>query len=332
MQATASVVTSNQFPPTRSVVVAQLTLANSQTSAQCAFGTQGRSVGHTNAIGGTSDWEENCIQVMVGGTQNGWGTHATNPQQTLALPTPSPAPPTAAPVEVLHNARMCAEQQLGPLQYGRWVVTGTDYQHQQAEAQCLTGYAPAGGNAYRLCTIAGIGADRSYQWTPGGVFCQSTETATYNMACPPVETDPYGTWETRTTAGSTVSRAYLVCNDQRAPVVSGNGFATSQCDSRGSDAAPPHWEPPFRVSGKVRAACPGPSAPAPTPQDGAPADPGGGGGTFFKFVLLLLLGGGVYVAKVKGLGPFAAGGAAKSALVAGPGESTIYDTGGDETL
>ena len=49
-------------------------------------------------------------------------------------------------------------------------------------------------------------------------------------------------------------------------------------------------------------------------------------------MLLLLLGGGVYVAKDKGLGPFAAGGAAKSALVAGPGESTIYDTGGDETL
>ena len=327
MQATASVASTFQR---RSVVVAQLTLSDFLTtqSARCSFGTQGRSVGHSNMIGGPSDWEENCIEVMVGGAQNGWGTHSTNPQHTIALPPSPPAPPT---VQVLQGARMCSSdaQQLGPLQYGTWHVTGTDYAHQQAEARCEIGYSPAGGNAYRLCIIEQPGSPSArYQWTPGGVFCQRTDTATSNMQCPPVETDPYGTWIVRQVG--TVSNVHLECNDKHAPV--GSGFASSSCDSRGSDAAAPHWTPPFRVGGQVRIACPRPAGAAPPASTPQAADPGGSGSWFFKFVLLLLLGGGVYVAKDKGLGPFAAGGAAKSALVAGPGESTIYDTGGDETL
>lgn len=69
------------------MVIAQLTLPTSQKgdSARCAFSVQGRSVDH-----GTNDWRENCIEVFVGGTRNGYGTHATDPAKRTALPPPAP--------------------------------------------------------------------------------------------------------------------------------------------------------------------------------------------------------------------------------------------------
>lgn len=66
--------------PDRTMVVAQLTLhdATSRVTSQVArFNAQGRSVGHIVGGGGeTADWFESCIEVLVGGPQNGQGTHA----------------------------------------------------------------------------------------------------------------------------------------------------------------------------------------------------------------------------------------------------------------
>ena len=44
---------------------------------------------------GVADWEENCIEVMVGGPQSGWGSHSSTPPVT---PPPPPPPPIPRPM------------------------------------------------------------------------------------------------------------------------------------------------------------------------------------------------------------------------------------------
>ena len=237
------------------MTVAQLTLPMSQTgeSARCAFGTQGRSVGHTSTSSGVGDWEENCIQVFVGGNQNGYGTHADNPAYRTALPSPTPAPPPSPPPLCSTDTAL-----LGPLPNGYWNIQGSTLANQQAIATCNQGYSPEGGATIRYCAVEGQGTpNMQYRWSPGGVYCVSGGTPSPPPAPP----------------------------------------------------APPAPEP------------------APEPSEKEP-DEGSPWGYIF---VLILLGGAVYAAKDKGLGPFAP---KNGELVPGPkgGESTIYDTGGDETL
>ena len=84
----------------RSMVVAQLTIATSSTSQMVNFAAQGRSHSgqgiHAEDDQEVRDWEETCIDVKVGGTENGQGTHC---QMCEVAPPPSPssAGPPAPP-------------------------------------------------------------------------------------------------------------------------------------------------------------------------------------------------------------------------------------------
>ena len=70
----------------RTMVVAQLTLQDvvSQVRSQVVFfAAQGRSVGQILGVGDVlKDWQENCIEVFVGGPQNGQGSHPVMPSTT----------------------------------------------------------------------------------------------------------------------------------------------------------------------------------------------------------------------------------------------------------
>ena len=82
----------------RTMVIAQLTVRSSGTSARMGFGAQGRTTGrrgHGKPTGADRDWEESCIYVMVGGGENGQGNHAYN--AGAAPPPPQPPPPPAGP-------------------------------------------------------------------------------------------------------------------------------------------------------------------------------------------------------------------------------------------
>eukprot|EP01043_Picozoa_sp_COSAG02_P018157 COSAG02_NODE_841_length_16613_cov_61.635703_3_plen_577_part_00 len=69
--------------PDRTMVIAQLTLQDARAGSQDVhFDAQGRS------SGGPADWEENCINVMVGGPQNGQGSHSATPAEGTGSATP----------------------------------------------------------------------------------------------------------------------------------------------------------------------------------------------------------------------------------------------------
>jgi|EP01046_Picozoa_sp_COSAG06_P050276 hypothetical protein len=74
MQATGAVTTRPNGQ--RAVVIAQLTLPipHRGESARCFFSAKGRStLGSSDVM---LDWREECIEVFVGGNQNGYGSHA----------------------------------------------------------------------------------------------------------------------------------------------------------------------------------------------------------------------------------------------------------------
>eukprot|EP01043_Picozoa_sp_COSAG02_P009038 COSAG02_NODE_300_length_25279_cov_159.676529_19_plen_542_part_00 len=72
--------------PDRTMVIAQLTLqdaASQATSQVVHFDAQGRSTGHAEGVSsGPADWEENCIELMVGGPQHGQGSHSASGTST----------------------------------------------------------------------------------------------------------------------------------------------------------------------------------------------------------------------------------------------------------
>ena len=79
----------------RSVVIAQLTMPTSTATSQTArFGAQGRT-----SIRGR-DWEENCITVLLGGSEHGQGSHVTGGAgvhpgtSTPGAPPPTPCVPS----------------------------------------------------------------------------------------------------------------------------------------------------------------------------------------------------------------------------------------------
>ena len=82
-------------------MIAQLTVPSDQESAKCTFGAQGRSVGYEHL---EPDWEENCIEVLVGGSQNGYGTHVSDISEGVVAthvdrnPPPPPWPAQALPL------------------------------------------------------------------------------------------------------------------------------------------------------------------------------------------------------------------------------------------
>jgi hypothetical protein len=79
----------------RTMVVAQLTLLSTSASQQARFDAQGRGAGvPANADETNANWEENCITVMLGGAQNGQGSHAVG--APAAPPPPPPSPPPGA--------------------------------------------------------------------------------------------------------------------------------------------------------------------------------------------------------------------------------------------
>jgi hypothetical protein len=88
----------------RTMVVAQLTLrdaASQFTSQTVHFDAQGRSTGHpigthSAAAAGPPDWEENCIEVLVGGSQNGQGSHSVLSAANAATGQGTPPTPPAA--------------------------------------------------------------------------------------------------------------------------------------------------------------------------------------------------------------------------------------------
>ena len=50
----------------------------------------------------TRDWETNCITVLIGGSQNGQGSHAVGGGQQAPAVTPAPAPPAGPGSAVAH--------------------------------------------------------------------------------------------------------------------------------------------------------------------------------------------------------------------------------------
>ena len=128
----------------KSLVIAQLTVPSSSGSHPALFGAQGRS-----RVRG-ADWVENCISVMVGGSQNGEGTHAVGGSGVHApppAPSPPPSPPpVAAGPGTAHFVR--SDSQSGFVYYSEplsWL---------EAEMTCVT----AGGHLASLHTSADTAA------------------------------------------------------------------------------------------------------------------------------------------------------------------------------
>jgi hypothetical protein len=333
-QATESVVTSYG---TRKMTIAQLTLRTVQTSARCAFDTQGRSVGHSMQGAGVADWEENCIEVMVGGPQNGWGSHSSTHVTAPPPPPPYAPPPPPSSTQVINGFRSCPAPPpgrtdgltniLGPLVNGQWMISGTDAANQHATAICFSGYEAVGVND-RACRVEGLGTPTAqYRWAPSQVYCEPVGGVVSSMPCPSDPTrgapsDLYGTWTVVNGIG-VAKTARLSCPGGAIPL---GPHAVLNCNGRGSDVGPPVW-----VFVANRAYCPRPATPPP-----AVGDPDGDSSSMTYVLLVLVLVGGAagYVAKDKGLGPFADGGAGGASLVSATAkaDSTIYDTGGDETL
>jgi hypothetical protein len=122
------------------MVVAQLTLqdAASQSMSQAAhFDAQGRSAGFVvGAHNNPSDWEENCIEVLVGGPQHGQGSHSVMASNT------APAVPGGA-------CRMKTNPQ-----GGSWSYDTIDFRAgTRATLSCMRGYSPpVGANLQEVCT------------------------------------------------------------------------------------------------------------------------------------------------------------------------------------
>ena len=146
----------------RTMVVAQLTLNNAQTAAASSivhFDAQGRSIGHAayasahiGMVGnGPSDWEENCIEVLVGGPQNGQGSHSTMSA-------------TNAPMVQGGACIMMNNPQGGSWNYNMLsLATGT-----AATLQCMVGFIqPPQSDMSRVC--------QNGQWMGGtSAQCMST--------------------------------------------------------------------------------------------------------------------------------------------------------------
>ena len=108
-------------PDSRTLVIAQLTLRSGQDSARMNFNAQGRTTGHEDHpnTGTFRDWDETCVFVLVGGSQNGQGNHAYNPAAA-----PPPPPPQAVNTAVkqrvssilglVHTTRWAQSAVLGP--------------------------------------------------------------------------------------------------------------------------------------------------------------------------------------------------------------------------
>jgi len=340
-QATESVVTSYG---TRKMTIAQLTLRTVQTSARCAFDTQGRSVGHSMQGAGVADWEENCIEVMVGGPQSGWGSHSST---HVTAPPPAPPPPPPSSTQVINGFRSCPapppgrtdglDSILGALVNGHWVISGTEAANQHATAICFSGYEAVGVND-RACRVEGLGTPTAqYRWAPSQVYCEPVGGVVSSMPCPSDPTrgapsDLYGTWTVVNGIG-VAKTARLSCPGGATPL---GPHAVLSCNGRGSDVGPPVW-----VFVANRAHCPRPATPPPPPPSATyprghqdDEDDDSSSTTYVLLVLVLVGGAAGYVAKDKGLGPFADGGAGGASLVSATAkaDSTIYDTGGDETL
>jgi len=147
----------------RTMVVAQLTLrdAASQFTSQIVhFDAQGRSTGHpigthSAAAAGPSDWEENCIEVLVGGSQNGQGSHSVLSAAN-------------APLVMGGECVMLTNPKGGSWQYNQLNFgDGT-----AATLQCMGGfYAPAGAQMQKMC--------HNGQWAGGATAqCMSAQPCT----------------------------------------------------------------------------------------------------------------------------------------------------------
>ena len=73
-----------------SALVAQLTVPNDGQDRVVKLNAQGRSVGHTENEFSVADWEENCIEIHVGGPRNGDTTHSLTPPPPQTTPSPAP--------------------------------------------------------------------------------------------------------------------------------------------------------------------------------------------------------------------------------------------------
>ena len=165
----------------RTQVIAQLTLRNvGQVSQVVHFDAQGRSTGHSFAQGptgqvqGSPDWEENCIEVMVGGPQNGQGSHSVTAMNGGGQPTRNLGP--NAPCVMLTNP------QGGVYNYNNLQMTpGT-----RATMTCMHGYVPTNpagspasqGDMVKTCN--------------GGQWLGGLGTCSVATPCRPIMPAPYG--------------------------------------------------------------------------------------------------------------------------------------------
>ena len=126
----------------KTMVVAQLTLqdAASQAMSQAVhFDAQGRSTGHfvtqSGSAQGPADWEENCIEVLVGGPQHGQGSHSMMAANTAPVPGGA--------------CRMKTNPQ-----GGSWSYDTMDFRAgTRATLSCMQGYAPpVAANMQEVCT------------------------------------------------------------------------------------------------------------------------------------------------------------------------------------
>ena len=379
LQATASVTYNGGQ---RSVVIAQVTLRSTAPSADCRFDAQGRSMGHTAGTSTIADWEENCIEVKVGGLENGYGTHSSTHLTAQPPPPPPvyrpPPPPASGP-----TTTGCPLTMDGFFASGHWAISGTTALDQRATAICNPGYTCT-DCVLRDCRYEA--AKGTYRWAPGQGRC--TAPANTGYATPtcagPLPVIAGGTLVVA--PGSLYpyavnTRATLTCQHGYYPTGSGFASCTGSVDSgymwhdesAGScQVACAATVPPLTGgewtrggSGAVVTAsltcdfgyhptsrgasieCTNAGSRWTTSPATCTKDVAAGGGeqvasaedpgshTGLWVVLLLLAAGGGYYAKENQLGPFAADG--KDLMGgAGPagtgGESTIYDTGGDDTL
>lgn len=77
-------------PGLRKLVIAQLTVDNKKPSQIMQFDAQGRSVTFREHIDTAAlDWEENCVDLWIGGQNHGQGTHMYTPNMWAASDGPS---------------------------------------------------------------------------------------------------------------------------------------------------------------------------------------------------------------------------------------------------